>query len=66
MTQNVAFGRWGKRITVWASAFVVATAAFLTGANLDAEETTGDASQNKSEANVGNSGSVFHFDSSTR
>ena len=48
MTQNVAFGRWGKRITVWASAFVVATAAFLTGANLDAEETTGDASQNKS------------------
>jgi len=55
MARSVAFGRWKKRITILASAFVVAAFGVAAGASLCADETNG-----------GNSESVFHFDSSTR
>ncbi|MBP3558894.1 MAG: hypothetical protein J6K20_14490 [Thermoguttaceae bacterium] len=61
MARNVALGRWGKRIAVWAFAVVVATAA-----SLGADETNGGASSTESETKAQNGGSVFHFDSSTR
>lgn len=61
MARNVALGRWGKRIAVWAFAVAVATAA-----SLGADETNGGASSTESETKAQNGGSVFHFDSSTR
>lgn len=55
MARSVAFGRWKKRITILASAVVVAAFGVAAGASLCADETNG-----------GNSESVFYFDSSTR
>ncbi|MBQ7814281.1 MAG: hypothetical protein IJ387_07310 [Thermoguttaceae bacterium] len=66
MARNVAVRRWKKRITVLTSAFVVAAFVVATGAEIAADETNGDAAVNVSETNGGNSGGVFHFDSSTR
>ena len=54
MERTVVLRRWGKRIAVLALAFVVA-ATFATKTRVRADD-----------ANVENSASVFHFDSSTR
>lgn len=66
MARNVALGRWGKRITIWASAFVVAAFCVASGATtLRADDANAVASPDASETNA-DVGSVFHFDSSTR
>ncbi|MBR4976887.1 MAG: hypothetical protein IKY61_07495 [Thermoguttaceae bacterium] len=66
MARNVARGRWNKRVTFLATAFMITATIVATEKNLGADETNGVASQVESETNVENVGSVFHFDSSTR